>query len=337
MNMNMRLFYGKRLTLLGVMFCLLALCGCNSGKRRGIPVARPSVYYWRTKLWFSENEKAWMEKENIRKIYLRLFDVTMKGYNVMPNATLRFDEDLPHGMTYVPTVFVDNDVFVNGNTEHLGWLIMGRVKTMCETHGISFREIQLDCDWTERTQEKFFKLIENMQACDTTMRFSATIRLHQLNMPAPPVRYGVLMLYNTGDFRKAYDVNGHNPILDHRDVEPYMKYLKDYPLTICAAYPNFSWQLLFDGKTFKGILYGEDLSDSSLYRKVNKNDYVTVGTRTISMQMGEHTLRVLPGETVKVWHSDKDEIKKVKDRVESARPDISEQTVTYYLDEKNLQ
>lgn len=328
----------KRLTLVGAILCILALCGCNSNiKRGGIPVARPSVYYWRTSFSISDKENAWMKQENITKMYLRLFDVTMKGYNIKPNATLRIKDDIPNGMTYVPTVFVDNDVFLKGHDDHLGWRIMERVKTMCETHSIRFHEVQLDCDWTERTQEKFFNMIEEMQQCDSTMRFSATIRLHQLNMPAPPVKYGVLMLYNTGDFRTAYDANCHNPILDHRDVEPYMKYMKDYPLAICAAYPNFSWQLLFDGKTFKGILYGEDLNDSTLYRKVNKDDYVTVGTRTISMQMGEHNLRVLPGETVKVWHSDKDEIKKVKDMVESARPDISEQTVTYYLDEKNIQ
>jgi hypothetical protein len=71
------------------------------------------------------------------------------------------------------------------------------------------------------------------------MGLSTTIRLHQLSMPVPPADYGVLMLYNTGDPRKF---NERNPILDLRDVMPYVKGLKDYDLPLAAAYPVFLWQ-----------------------------------------------------------------------------------------------
>ena len=71
------------------------------------------------------------------------------------------------------------------------------------------------------------------------MKLSTTIRLHQLSMPAPPVDYGVLMVYNTGDPQNFAE---RNPILDIRDVQPYMRYLPDYPLPLAAAYPVYSWQ-----------------------------------------------------------------------------------------------
>ena len=73
---------------------------------------------------------------------------------------------------------------------------------------------------------------------------STTIRLHQLSMEAPPVDYGALMIYNTGDPQKFTE---RNPILDQRDVAPYLKYLDDYPLPLAAAYPVFSWLRIISG------------------------------------------------------------------------------------------
>ena len=53
------------------------------------------------------------------------------------------------------------------------------------------------------------------------------------------------MLYNTGD---PTAFNGRNPILDIRDVAPYLRYLPDYPLPLAAAYPVFLWS-----RTIRGI------------------------------------------------------------------------------------
>jgi hypothetical protein len=47
------------------------------------------------------------------------------------------------------------------------------------------------------------------------------------------------MLYNTGDPMKFYE---RNPILDMRDVAPYLRYLSSYGLDLAAAYPVFLWQ-----------------------------------------------------------------------------------------------
>ena len=36
-------------------------------------------------------------------------------------------------------------------------------------------------------------------------------------------------------------MGGANPILDFRDVGPYLKRLDDYPLPLAAAYPVYQW------------------------------------------------------------------------------------------------
>jgi hypothetical protein len=57
-------------------------------------------------------------------------------------------------------------------------------------------------------------------------------------MAPPPVDYGVLMVYNTGSPAKWKE---RNPILDIRDVAPYLNRLDDYPLPLAAAYPVYLW------------------------------------------------------------------------------------------------
>jgi hypothetical protein len=57
-------------------------------------------------------------------------------------------------------------------------------------------------------------------------------------MATPPADYGVLMIYNTGDPRKWED---RNPILDYRDVYPYLERLDNYQLPLAAAYPVYLW------------------------------------------------------------------------------------------------
>ena len=89
-----------------------------------------------------------------------------------------------------------------------------------------------------------------------TRILSTTIRLHQLSMEAPPVDYGALMIYNTGDPQKWTE---RNPILDQRDVAPYLRYLDDYPLPMAAAYPVFSWLRIISGVEITHTVEAEEI------------------------------------------------------------------------------
>jgi primosomal protein N' len=75
-------------------------------------------------------------------------------------------------------------------------------------------------------------------------------------MPVPPVDYGVLMVYNTGDPRKFME---RNPILDIRDVAPYLGYLKGYELPLAAAYPVYSWQRTIHGVRIEHTVEADEI------------------------------------------------------------------------------
>ena len=130
------------------------------------------------------------------------------------------------------------------HSEHKGLAkkIVERIIQMNETNDVKqVKEIQIDCDYTGRSMKTYYQFLEDVRkiADQHDMRLSTTIRLHQLSMEVPPTDYGVLMLYNTGNPQKYAE---RNPILDIRDVMPYISKLDDYALPLATAYPVFLWQ-----------------------------------------------------------------------------------------------
>lgn len=205
-----------------------------------------AVYFWRTEFRLDSTEWTFLSRYQISTIYCRYFDVVMNDTTPIPNATLAFADTIPAGVAFVPTVYITEDCMHQWH-EGLARKIVDRVVQMNATNDIrGIVELQMDCDYTDRSRRHFYTFLEQVrsEARRHGMRLSVTIRLHQLQMPAPPADYGVLMLYNTGDPR---NFEQRNPILDHRDVEPYMRHLPDYPLPLAAAYPVYRWQRQMQG------------------------------------------------------------------------------------------
>ena len=220
-----------------LLLCLLAM-GCRDTKDRMELVEGNAVYYWRTDLRLDSTERAFLRIYNINKVYCRYFDVVMnENGEPMPNATITFSDTLPTTVEIVPTVYITIECLQKPH-QGLAAKLVKRIKQMNETNDISgVREIQIDHDYTARNMKVYYQFLNEVkQAWGGTL--STTIRLHQLSMEAPPVDYGALMLYNTGDPQKWTE---RNPILDHRDVAPYLRHLEDFPLPLAAAYPVFSW------------------------------------------------------------------------------------------------
>ena len=199
-----------------------------------------AVYYWRTELRLDSVERAFLSHYNINKVYCRYFDVVMRDGEPMPNATITFCDTLPANIEVVPTVYITEDC-MHQRHQGLAEKLVKRIHQMNETNDIhGVREIQIDCDYTSRSRKTYYDFLKevNYQLSIVNCQLSTTIRLHQLSMAAPPVDYGVLMLYNTGDPRQYME---RNPILDLRDVKPYLRHLDNYPLPLAAAYPVYQW------------------------------------------------------------------------------------------------
>ena len=237
-----------------ILICLLAIMGCQ--KQGELLDEGNAVYYWRTDFRLDSTEKAFLQHYHINKVYCRYFDVVIndEAEGPMPNATITFSDSLPEDIELIPTIYITENC-MHKRYPDLAEKIVKRILQMNETNDIkNVREIQIDCDYTAKSRKNYYEFLNEIRS--QFPQLSTTIRLHQLSMEAPPVDYGVLMIYNTGDPRKFEE---RNPILDIRDVQPYLKSLNDYPLPLAAAYPVYSWLRIINGVHIEHTVEAEEI------------------------------------------------------------------------------
>ena len=232
----------KGCTLWAILLGLLMIsCGKQRYQDESLEQSN-GVYYWRTDLHLDSTERAFLKQHHINKVSCRYFDVVMSddGTEPKPNATIAFTATLPASIELIPTVYITEDCMHKPHKD-LAEKLVKRIMQMNETNHIgNVHEIQIDCDYTSKSRATYYQFLEQVRhhLSPTSYHLSTTIRLHQLSMPVPPVDYGVLMVYNTGDPRKWQE---RNPILDYRDVYPYLNKLVQYQLPLAAAYPVYQW------------------------------------------------------------------------------------------------
>ena len=294
----------KKCALLFNLLVILMMTGCRNDTVQ--VVSGNSAYYWSTVFSISQQQQDFIRQHNISRLYVRYFDVVLNDdRQPMPNATIQFSDSLPKGIEIIPTVFILNEC-MTGDASDLAEKIASRVLQMNETHDVeNVREIQIDCDWTQRTEKQFFSFMESLREKLKTkgISLSSTIRLHQLAGTPPPADRGALMMYNTGDFT---DINCQKPILDTEVAAPYLKNLSRYPLPLSAAYPLFSWKILFRQNKFVGIMHSDD-------------EYPVLPTDSI----------IIRSVTIK-------EILKAKTCLQKHRKDINSEIILYELNNKNI-
>lgn len=287
------------------------------------------VYYWKTTFRLNDYEKDFMSRHGIKKIYLRLFDVSLdQDYNMpVPIATTRFVDKIPEGIEIVPVVYITTsalDKICDHDTD-----LYNRVLAMGKRNGFEdIKEIQLDCDWTGSTQEKYFEFCNKIKSLATAddIMVSSTIRLHQLKREVPPVDRGVLMLYNTGSI---YDPSTSNSILSKDDVKPYLQNSISYPLPLSVAYPTYSWGILLRNNKFMSILHKTDFGDKTLYKFRKGNIYEVIQDHYLENK------QLLAGDIIRLEQSSINDISEVQRMVEE-KIQHTESTILYHLDSLNL-
>ena len=325
------------------MFCLSILlwtvCGCTRQKSE-IPNPRNATYYWRQELKLTDAERAFIDRQKVGKVYLHLFDVVRRNGELIPATTLTFRDTLPAQIEVIPTVFLAVDV-MNDTTgvAALPGLIARRVGQMMEQNRLPKpTELQIDFDWTRRNQQRYFGFLRELRnafEAEGGARLSATIRLHQLGMDAPPVDYGALMVYNVG---RLTDFDEECSILTRRGIEPYLRHLPRYSLPLCAALPVYSWNLLFHDKKLTCILRGVDLGDTARFKPIDAShfravDYQPIPPTGVAMR-GEG--RIFPGDIVLHEFVPADVLLDVRRTLADLRPEICDQVILYHLDENQL-
>jgi hypothetical protein len=285
-----------------------------------------AIYFWKTTFELNEWEKKFLSEHNIQKLYLRMFDVDVEDdirndrRIVVPIATTKFKEIPPIGIEVVPTVFITLDALKQmGSMEELAQLIIKRVLAMSSYNELGvIKELQIDCDWTQSTEEKYNDLCRHMRSIleQKNIGLSSTIRLHQVGgAVSSDVQSYVLMLYNAVSIANT---NTNNSILSYEDIHPYLmrkKNIKAFENLLEAkqiafnlALPTFAWGVVFKDGKFDRLVrnYSQDFPDS------------------------------LIGEWMRIEECPFGEIKKVKDDARRAFKRTKANIVIYHLDSLNL-
>ena len=328
----------KKYNCLIFILLITSIVACNHDIEP-VPDPQISAYWWQTTWNPDSAEVDFINQLKIKKIYMRFFDVAPDGNSKTPKplATIQFQKPIIQGVKIIPTVFITESCMAL-DIDKLPKMLAYRVLQMCETNDIKgVDEIQIDCDWKESSQDKYFKFLDNLRKIlkDKNIRLSATIRLHQLRMTPPPVDYGVLMVYNTGNISTPPN---RNPVLSSKHAEPYLKSLKDYDLPLCAAYPNFSYQLLYKDNKLRAILYAEDVADSTKFRQISDNEYESIATRLIvnNPEPGTSLTQIKHGDKLLIYKAEYNEISTIKRTIDSLRPTMSAQSIIYDINSRNI-
>ena len=252
-----------------ILFLLFFSC------KKDTPNITPAFYHWQTEFQLEPSEKAYLQNFPIKKMYVKFFDVDWHpSGEPLPQAEVIWNEELSNDIEIIPTVFITNRSLKNyplEKMEDLGDKILEKMIELFPMEKENISEIQIDCDWSGTTKEKYFRLLSFLRKniSKEKIKLSATIRLHQIKFyqqtGVPPVDKGMLMFYNVGE---VTNISTKNSILDLEIAKQYLENVGKYPLQLDLALPIFSWGVLFrDGKMIKLIsgLSEEDLRNTTRF------------------------------------------------------------------------
>ncbi len=271
------LIFMKKL-ILGILAAFVLL-SC-SDKTDQISQVEKAAYYWQSDYYYSNEGKNPLKDNGIQTLYVKYFEIDYndaRGDYPFSKTSLRGSSMLLEGsnIKVIPTIFIKNTIFqYNSNQEldkladNIVFLVDKYNKEKFEKH-IS-NEIQIDCDWTKSTQQKYFYLLKKIKEL-SNKKISCTLRLYPFAYPqdmgVPPVDKATLMCYN---LIKPLSDKNKNSILDIDELKKYLKKNKAYPLHLDVALPIFYWAHWYQNNQFVGLV---DLTEKEVSSfAILKND-----------------------------------------------------------------
>lgn len=253
----------KKRSILLLCSVVAAALACFYFSNKSTRTVRYAHYWWNSR--FNPDTLQIQRIGDGGLVYLHVFDVDAQpGTEPKPMAELR-EFKSKSGMQIVPVVYITqrtikamkpgSESILAGNIIRYSEQILG----MKHTNWAGF---QIDCDWTESVQVRYFSFLKAIKTELNGLPLSATIRLHQIKFREktgiPPVDRGMLMLYNAG---KIEQLQRKNSIFETNDIRPYLEKLHAYPLPLDYALPAFAWGMVYRmGKLIE--ILPETLADS---------------------------------------------------------------------------
>lgn len=261
------------------VFSIILLISCQK-KEHSV-----GFYYWKTIYKPDTISQKIVQELKSDALFVRVMDIdfTDGGIEPTPISPISFEQTVDQNQELIPVVFINQRIFteldsleIRGLAHKMIPFISAKVKQGGKD---SFKELQIDCDWTKSSRDKYFYLLEFLQTIpelnDVTV--TSTLRLHQVkNIQTngiPPVKKATLMCYNMGNLRQFGD---HNSILNQQDLTTYLSgTLKNYPLQLDIALPLFDWYVAFRDHQYIGIskyIDQSDFADKSLFTRNPKTE-----------------------------------------------------------------
>ncbi|HEX9243526.1 MAG TPA: hypothetical protein VF875_13875 [Anaeromyxobacter sp.] len=137
--------------ILAPLLASAVLAGCGDPP----PATGPAraFYFWRTRLDLSPAEHDALVRLRVRRLLVRFFDVAWSPEAAAPRPIAVVDLPagaVPAGVELVPVVFLRTEVFERVGAPDLPALaerVARQVRAIAGAAGLSFRELQVDCDW----------------------------------------------------------------------------------------------------------------------------------------------------------------------------------------------
>ncbi|MCC6369372.1 MAG: hypothetical protein IT236_00060, partial [Bacteroidia bacterium] len=199
----------------------------------------------------------------------------------------------------------------------------------------AYNEVQLDCDWTEKTKDNYFLFLTEIrkQIENKKVLLSATIRLHQVKYKevtgVPPVNRGMLMFYNMGDVGNP---NEKNSIFNKEKANLYVNYLNAYLLPLDVALPIFRWQAHFRDGRILNLFSKKNLNDlkETHFKEVGTNKFVATRDKVAA---GKY---IREGDLLKVEEIKKEDLINAAKLLKQNLSNENRRLVFYDLDDYNL-
>ncbi len=248
-----------------VCFLLVIFSQCSQKK----PAIQRSFYYWKSVFKTSAAEQNILDSLSVNKLYVKFFDIAFQNNKPQPVALVHFAQ--PPATEIIPTVFITNQTIENIPETEVDSLAANIIRLINDIRLVNnlndFKEIQMDCDWSRNTKDKYFRLLSLIKQHDDVKDkvLSATIRLHQvkysLQTGAPPVDKGLLMCYNMGNLTNPSTTNS---IIDPSELAKYASHISNYMLPLDIALPVFDWFVWFRNNHYKGLVRTSAIKNTSL-------------------------------------------------------------------------
>ncbi|WP_075342422.1 hypothetical protein [Tenacibaculum agarivorans] len=309
---------------------LLLVFSCRSKNK----TSEIQFYHWKSDASLSLVEKEAVRFTKGKKAYIHYFDVVLTNGMPYPEAVIQNIDPFFKTLDVVPIVFIKNSILKKQEVsiEKLAEQTEKLVQQIHETYfNKKASEIQIDCDWTNSTKEKYFEFLKLLKR---KVKISATIRLHQIKLKKqtgiPPVDYGALMLYNVGDLANF----AKNSILSKDIVKQYIKETTKYPLELDIALPLFSQVVIKNNENrlrlITTVFEDDFIKDSLHFKKESENVYRVIKKK---LYKGHYLYK---GFTLKLEKTSVDEILASYAIVNNSKLNIRN-TILYHLDTDEIE